>query len=111
MNNMTAQLSANIRVTARLSHKADEEATYHQQLAKAITLSPAGDCVVPPPSKLEPTEPREVYQWTGVVQEFVTAPPIWLGATPQQEQAYLEHWWSYHLLTERAEGLGLMEVE
>ncbi|KAE8788443.1 VQ motif-containing protein 17 [Hordeum vulgare] len=37
-------------------------------------------------------EPRKVYQWTGVVREFVSAPPIWLGATPQQEQAYLEHW-------------------
>ena len=36
-------------------------------------------------------ESREVYQWTGIIHEFVTAPPIWLGVTPQQEQAYLEH--------------------
>ncbi|KAE8791288.1 hypothetical protein D1007_34282 [Hordeum vulgare] len=63
--------------------RADEEAVYQQQLAEAIVLSAVGDCVVPPPSKPKPTEPWEVYQWTDVVHEFVTAPPIWLGATPQ----------------------------
>ncbi|KAE8804321.1 hypothetical protein D1007_19738 [Hordeum vulgare] len=43
----------------------DEEVVYQQWLAEAIALSVADDCVVPPPSKTEPTEPQEVYQWTG----------------------------------------------
>ncbi|KAE8821620.1 hypothetical protein D1007_00402 [Hordeum vulgare] len=67
-------------------HRADEEAAYQQQLAEAIALSAAADCVMPPQPKPERTEPREVYQWTDVVQELVTALPIWLGATPQQDQ-------------------------
>ncbi|KAE8820128.1 hypothetical protein D1007_01828 [Hordeum vulgare] len=91
--------------------RADEEAAYHHQLAEAIALSATGNCVVPPPPKPEPTEPREVYQWNGVVSEFVNASPIWLGVTPQQEQAYLEHWRTEHLRAERAEGLRLMELE
>ncbi|KAE8811022.1 hypothetical protein D1007_12171 [Hordeum vulgare] len=52
----------------------------------------SGDRVVP----TEPVEPREIYQWTGIVREIVSAPPISLGATLQQEQAYLEHWKSTH---------------
>ena len=71
--------------------RAYEEAAYQQQLVEAIALSVAGNCVVSLPLEPEPMEPREVYQWTDVVHEFVTTPPIWLGATPQQEQAYLEH--------------------
>ncbi|KAE8766458.1 hypothetical protein D1007_62322 [Hordeum vulgare] len=72
---------------------AEEEAAYQKQLVEAMALSAAGDCVVPPPSEPEPEPalPREVYQWTGVVQEFVSMPPIWLGATPLQVQAYLDH--------------------
>ncbi|KAE8773534.1 hypothetical protein D1007_54222 [Hordeum vulgare] len=46
-----------------------------------------------------------------ITKEFVSAPPFWLGATPEQEQAYLEHWRSVHLQAERAEGLRLMELE
>ncbi|KAE8807101.1 Pre-mRNA-processing factor 39 [Hordeum vulgare] len=92
---------------------AEEEAAFQKQIAEAMALSAAGDCVVPPPPEPEPepTLSREVYQWTGVVQEFVSVPPIWLGATPLQEQAYLEHWRSVHLQAERAEGLWLMELE
>ncbi|KAE8800356.1 putative inactive leucine-rich repeat receptor-like protein kinase [Hordeum vulgare] len=91
--------------------RADEEAAYQQQLAEAIALSAADDCVVPPPLKPEPTEPREVYQWNDVVSEFVSVPPILLGPTPQQEQAYLEHWRTEHVRAERAEGFRLMELE
>ncbi|KAE8782448.1 Pre-mRNA-processing factor 39 [Hordeum vulgare] len=76
-----------------------------------MTLSAAGDCAVPPPLEPKPALPREVYQWTGVIQEFVSAPSVWLGATPQQEQTYLEHWRSVHLRAEHAEGLRLMELE
>ncbi|KAE8818690.1 hypothetical protein D1007_03507 [Hordeum vulgare] len=62
----------------------DEDATYATQLAEAIPLCVVSDYVVPPPPKIEPTEPqREVYQWTGFRREWVSAPPIWLGATPQ----------------------------
>ncbi|KAE8788682.1 hypothetical protein D1007_37253 [Hordeum vulgare] len=46
--------------------RADDEAAYQQQLAEAIALSTASDCVVPPPPKPE-LKPREIYQWTGVV--------------------------------------------
>ncbi|KAE8786895.1 hypothetical protein D1007_39140 [Hordeum vulgare] len=56
--------------------RADEEAAYEQQLAEAILLSNVGDYVVPHPPKPEPTEPREVYQWTDIVHEFAAAPPI-----------------------------------
>ncbi|KAE8786029.1 hypothetical protein D1007_40211 [Hordeum vulgare] len=90
---------------------AEEEAAYQLQLAEAIALSAAGNCMVPPPPEPEPALPREVYQWTDVVQEFVSVPPIWLGATPQQEQAFLEHWRSEYLRAERAEGLRLMDLE
>ncbi|KAE8779182.1 hypothetical protein D1007_47819 [Hordeum vulgare] len=63
--------------------RADKEAAYQQQPTAAIALSAAGNCVMPPSSKPEPTEPqpREVYQWTGIVSGFVSASPIWLGAT------------------------------
>ena len=46
-----------------------------------MALSAVGDCVVPPPPEPEPepTLPRQVYQWTGVVEEFVSVPPIWLA--------------------------------
>ncbi|KAE8769895.1 hypothetical protein D1007_58443 [Hordeum vulgare] len=94
---------------------AEEEEAYRRQLAEAMALSAAGYCVVPPPPEPEPYPepalPGQVYQWTGVVQEFLSPPPIWLGATPEQEQAYLEHWRSVHLQAERAEGLRLMELE
>ncbi|KAE8778749.1 hypothetical protein D1007_48250 [Hordeum vulgare] len=94
-------------------HVAEEEEAYQRQLAEAMALSAVRDCVVPPPPEPEPepTLPRQVYQWTGIVQEFVSTPPIWLGAIPLQEQAYLEHWRSVHLHAERAEGLRLMELE
>ncbi|KAE8790819.1 pre-mrna-processing factor 39 [Hordeum vulgare] len=82
----------------------EEEAGYQQRLAEAITLSVASDCVLPPPSKTEPTEPYEVYQWTGCVREWVSAPPIWLGTTSEQEEAYLMHWKSEHVWEDPAEG-------
>ncbi|KAE8767021.1 Pre-mRNA-processing factor 39 [Hordeum vulgare] len=68
----------------------EEDAVYEEKFAKAIALPAAGDCVMPPPPKTEPTEPqREVYQWTGCLRECVSAPPIWLSVTPQQEDGYL----------------------
>ncbi|KAE8795680.1 hypothetical protein D1007_29576 [Hordeum vulgare] len=62
-------------------------------------------------TKPKPTEPPEVYQWTACVREFVSAPSIWLCATPHQEQAYLKHCRTKHLRAERVEGLRLMELE
>ena len=77
-------------------------------MAQALALSAAGDCVVPPvappspprclvkPEKQPEPEPEpspiERYSWTGVVCEWVSTPPVWLGATPAQEAAYLEQW-------------------
>ncbi|KAE8794101.1 hypothetical protein D1007_31162 [Hordeum vulgare] len=58
----------------------EEDAAYEAQLAEAITLFAAGDCVASPPPKSEPQP--EVYQWTGCLCEWANAPPIWLGATP-----------------------------
>ncbi|KAE8788721.1 hypothetical protein D1007_37294 [Hordeum vulgare] len=44
----------------------EKDAAYEAQLAEAIAMSIADDCVVPPPPKTEPTEPQQkVYQWTG----------------------------------------------
>ncbi|KAE8792476.1 hypothetical protein D1007_33000 [Hordeum vulgare] len=77
-----------------------------------ITLSAADEWVVPPLPKTEPMEPqREVYQWIGCLREWVSAPPIWLGATPWQEEAYLHHWRSQHLVEERADGRRQMTQE
>ena len=39
-----------------------------------------------------------------MVREWVSAPPIWLGATPAQEQAYLEMWRQRRLAEERRQG-------
>ncbi|KAE8792600.1 Pre-mRNA-processing factor 39 [Hordeum vulgare] len=81
-------------------------------MAEAIALSAAGDCVVlplAPPSpdklKLMPTalKPHE-YIWEGVVSEWMTVPPIWMGAMPEQEQIYLEHSRQHHLRAECEEG-------
>ncbi|KAE8790072.1 Cytochrome P450 71C4 [Hordeum vulgare] len=57
---------------------AEEKEAYQRQLAEAMALSAVGDCVVPPPPEPEPEPalPRQVYQWTDVVQEFVSASPI-----------------------------------
>ena len=82
-------------------------------LEQALALSVAGDSVhtplfVPPlptsPPKpeleLEPTRKRslppptwseEAYLWTGQYHEWVSAPPIAPGATPEQEKDNLEH--------------------
>ncbi|KAE8778664.1 Pre-mRNA-processing factor 39 [Hordeum vulgare] len=71
-----------------------EEAAYEA----AMALSAAGECVLPlvtPPCPVnaEPEpEPIERYSWTGVVHEWVSVPPVWVGATPTQEAAHLEHW-------------------
>ena len=91
-------------------------------MAHAIALSTAGDCVLlpmAPPSpprrrvKSEP-EPRpepepepspiERYSWMGVVREWVRTPPVWVGATPAQEAAYLEHWRQIQVAEERRNG-------
>ena len=66
----------------------DEEAAYQARMADAMSLSAAGDCVVPP---LRPVPNRiERYSWNGEVREWVSAPPVWLEATPAQEQLYLQ---------------------
>ena len=38
------------------------------------------------------------------MREWVSAPPVWLGATPAQEQAYLEMWCGRRLAEERRRG-------
>ena len=70
----------------------EEEAWYEAAMAHALVFSAAGDCVVPPvappsPIKVEPKpepSPIERYSCTGVVREWVRAPPVWMGATPTQ---------------------------
>ncbi|KAE8821569.1 Nuclear pore complex protein [Hordeum vulgare] len=53
----------------------------------------------------------EQYVWDEVVHEWVSAPPAWLGATPKQEAAYLEHWRQRRLAEEHAEARQLDELE
>ena len=62
----------------------------------------------PSPIKPEPEpqpepepEPIARFSWNGVVREWVSAPPVWLGATPAQEQVYLEMWRQRRLAEER----------
>ncbi|KAE8815699.1 putative xyloglucan endotransglucosylase/hydrolase protein 30 [Hordeum vulgare] len=67
-----------------------------------MALSAVGDFVLPPVTPSSPIKaesepepepsPIEHYSWTRVVHEWVNAPPIWVGATPAQEGAYLEQW-------------------
>ena len=79
-------------------------------MAEAMALSATGDCVVPPvampsPVKAEPEPaPVERYSWTGVVREWVSAPPVWMEAMPTQEAAYLEMWRQRRLAEERHRG-------
>ena len=92
----------------------EEEARYEAAMAQALALSGAGDSVVPPvapPSPIKPEpqpepepEPIARFSWNGVVREWVSAPPVWLGATPTQEQAYLEMWCQRWLVKERHRG-------
>ncbi|KAE8779755.1 Pre-mRNA-processing factor 39 [Hordeum vulgare] len=70
--------------------KEKEEVAYQAQLAEVMALSIAGDAVVPPPPPSSPVKAEpgplvlrpEKYAWDGVVREWFSAPPIWLGATP-----------------------------
>ena len=80
-------------------------------MMRALALSTAGDIVVPPvapPSPIKPEpqpepepEPIARFSWNGVVREWVSAPPVWLGATLAQEQAYLDMWRQRRLAEER----------
>ncbi|KAE8766628.1 Pre-mRNA-processing factor 39 [Hordeum vulgare] len=88
-------------------------------MAKASALSACGGRIVPPlapmsPAWLEPVpttlKPHE-YIWEGLVREWVSAPPIWMGATPKQEKIYPEFWRQQHLQTKREEGKKLEEWE
>ncbi|KAE8797362.1 Pre-mRNA-processing factor 39 [Hordeum vulgare] len=83
-------------------------AAYQARMAEAIALSVVGDCIVPPlappsPARLEPArnvlKPHE-YIWEGVVREWVSAPPVWMRATLEQEQIYLKQWQQQHLRAE-----------
>ena len=49
--------------------------------------------------------------WTGILREWASAPPIALGASPEQEEAYLEHWGQLHLSEERADSERWMQAE
>ena len=95
-----------------------DEAAFQAAMAEAMALFAACDCVVPPvtppsPPKAETEEPAplERYSWTGVMREWVSAPPIWLGATEKQEAAYLDHWRRVRLAEERREGERLQMLE
>ncbi|KAE8800554.1 serine/threonine-protein phosphatase 7 [Hordeum vulgare] len=59
------------------------------------------------PTALNP----ESYAWNGVVREWVSTPPVWLGATPVQQQIYLENWRQRWLVEQRLEGQGLEQLE
>ena len=99
--------------------EAEEEARYEAAMARALALSAAGDSVVPPvapPSPIKPEPEREPspierYSWTGVVREWVRAPSVWMGATPAQEAAYLEHWRQIRVAEERRDGEYLEMLE
>ena len=83
-------------------------------MAQALALSAAGDSVVPPvapPSPIKPEpqpepepEPIARFSWNEVVREWVSAPPVWMGATPAEEAAYLEMWRQRQLAEERRRG-------
>ncbi|KAE8767832.1 Pre-mRNA-processing factor 39 [Hordeum vulgare] len=69
---------------------------------------------VDPPSRAKPESGlpiRETYVWDGVVREWVSAPPIWLGAMPTQDQLYLKHSRQRRLVEEGLEGRRLKELE
>nr|CDM80645.1 unnamed protein product [Triticum aestivum] len=89
-------------------------------MGQAMALFAAGDYVVPPVASsspprrlvkadLEPQpepQPGSIasFSWTGVVREWVSAPPVWMEATLAQEAAYLEHWRQRRLAEERRQG-------
>ncbi|KAE8792947.1 Pre-mRNA-processing factor 39 [Hordeum vulgare] len=95
---------------ARVKEK--EKEACHKQLTGAIALFAAGDCIVPPQAPPAPVElgslvlRPELYTWNGVACEWVSAPPVWLSATPKQEAAYLEHsrQWRCQRRTQRPDG-------
>ena len=66
--------------------------------------SPPRRLVKADPEPQPEPEPIARFSWTGVVREWVSAPPVWLGATPAQEQAYLEMWRQRRLAEERRRG-------
>ena len=86
-------------------------------MAQALAHSAAGDSMVPPvapPSPIKPQpEPSPIvrYTWTVVVREWVRAPSVWMGATPAQEAAYLEHWRQIRVAEERRDGEYLEMLE
>ena len=45
------------------------------------------------------------------MREWVRAPPVWVGATPAQEAAYLEHWRQIRVAEERRDGEYLEMLE
>ncbi|KAE8789449.1 Pre-mRNA-processing factor 39 [Hordeum vulgare] len=90
--------------------------TYQTQMAEDLALSAASDCIISPssPAKAEPgtlaLQPEQ-YIEDGVMHEWVSAPPVWLGAMPEQEAAYLEHWCQWCLEEEGLEAHRLMQLE
>ncbi|KAE8782416.1 hypothetical protein D1007_44078 [Hordeum vulgare] len=65
-----------------------------------MALCTIGDTIVRPLAPLSPAKAEpgplvlrpEQYVWDRVMREWVSAPPVWLGATPEWKVAYLEHW-------------------
>ena len=62
----------------------------------------------PPP----PTHPKEEqYEWTCIIHEWVSTPPVALGMTSAREAAYLKHWRHRTMTVECAEGEQHVHVE
>lgn len=65
-----------------------------------------------PKAEPPPAEPvMERYVWTRRLHEWVSASPVWFGATPAQEVAYLEQWRAHALADECADGERLVQIE
>ncbi|KAE8800440.1 Pre-mRNA-processing factor 39 [Hordeum vulgare] len=97
----------------------EEEEAYQARLTEGMAVPAVNECVVLPlvPSSLAKVEPRptvlktEQYVWDRVVREWVSVPPVWLGATPEHEHTYMDHWEHRRLVEERLEGERLEQLE
>lgn len=59
-----------------------------------------------PTHKRSPPRPEESYSWTSELREWewVSVPPVYYVAAPEEEVAHLERWNAHWLAEERANG-------